>query len=863
MQSVNSKISLAASGIILLGLCSMAISLALFNTLGNGATFFVAHNALAADIIAFALRIYLVPAILLTLLVAFCAIWSQGLAAGTTALLVGLLSGLWLLAQLHQLPGLIALPAAIVAVPLVATAYRRSQSLRSFLLVLGWVSPLLLLYFLFMTPVYKLLDAGAGVAPEQFGGRKTPVVVLVLDELSQAAISREDGSIDAGRLPNFARLADMSTWYNNTTTASVQTERAISSLLSGLHTAEKVAPVYAQFPQNLFTLVAPSHRVQATETVSRFCPRSVCDATGDPRQQHFDRRLLDRDAGIILLHAILPADFAGAWLPPISSSWRDFNRFEEKAEDTDATSTPWFVTVAIDMSASDSRRFQQFLQRVDALEPGSLAYLHLGLPHVPWIYLPDGSVYNGQFTPGQSKLAYDWLHNQFLIDQGALRYSLQVEYVDSLVGKLIERLRANPHFNDSLVVVISDHGIAFAPGQQRRTPVPANLADVARIPLFIKYPGQDRPRIDKRPAQTIDLLPTVADVLGLPLDKPVHGQSLVAADWKTPVRLLWEGRESITDMEAQMDMATAIARIQRAVRPDQSALNSLGQGPGARFFGQAEPAMESRKPAGTGALPELKRAGLERDSGSQLVGALPELNRAGLERNSGGQVTDAVLELNRAAWFQHIRMDSQFLPVRLTGRLKGVPVGTPIVIGLNGFIAGSGESFGSEGEVSVMLDPRRFRDGGNTLRAYLIVGGQLQAIGVDQGLANLQLQRDAGGKLVRVRGRQSTWEPAQHPQGLARANYAWQSTPLGNISGWVHDGDSAAEQLLLIEGDKVVAGGFHQFPHPIYSAGQGLDEQQPYWYALEIKPALRNKTDRLSVLALFANGHFIELPLQQ
>ena len=40
---------------------------------------------------------------------------------------------------------------------------------------------------------------------------------------------------------------------------------------------------------------------------------------------------------------------------------------------------------------------------------------------------------------------------------------------------------------------------------------------VLPIPLFVKYPGQTTPTVDERDAQSIDLLPTIADTLGLTL----------------------------------------------------------------------------------------------------------------------------------------------------------------------------------------------------------------------------------------------------------------------------------------------------------------------------------------------------------
>jgi hypothetical protein len=46
-------------------------------------------------------------------------------------------------------------------------------------------------------------------------------------------------------------------------------------------------------------------------------------------------------------------------------------------------------------------------------------------------------------------------------------------------------------------------------------------------PLFVKYPGQRVSVVDDRPAESVDLLPTVADVLDAGLPGPVDGRSLL------------------------------------------------------------------------------------------------------------------------------------------------------------------------------------------------------------------------------------------------------------------------------------------------------------------------------------------------
>ena len=79
------------------------------------------------------------------------------------------------------------------------------------------------------------------------------------------------------------------------------------------------------------------------------------------------------------------------------------------------------------------------------------------------------------------------------------------------------------------MIVAADHGASFQPNGYMRTVVPMNLSDIAGVPLFVKYPGQRRGRIDSRGAKTIDIIPTIADVLGVRIPWHVDGISLRAA----------------------------------------------------------------------------------------------------------------------------------------------------------------------------------------------------------------------------------------------------------------------------------------------------------------------------------------------
>jgi hypothetical protein len=106
------------------------------------------------------------------------------------------------------------------------------------------------------------------------------------------------------------------------------------------------------------------------------------------------------------------------------------------------------------------------------------------------------------------------------------RHLLQVAAVDRLIGALVARLKATGMYDRTLLVVTADHGISFRLGEgDRRTVTPANLQGEAPVPLFVKRPRQRHGRVSRAYARTVDVLPTIADLLNLRVPWRTSGRS--------------------------------------------------------------------------------------------------------------------------------------------------------------------------------------------------------------------------------------------------------------------------------------------------------------------------------------------------
>jgi hypothetical protein len=104
---------------------------------------------------------------------------------------------------------------------------------------------------------------------------------------------------------------------------------------------------------------------------------------------------------------------------------------------------------------------------------------------------------------------------------------MQVGAVDTMVGELVDHLRSLPTWEQTLLVVTSDHGSNLTPPDIGRMKVTdANREEVFRVPLFVKAPGRVEGSVRDESAETIDVLPTIVDLLDAEVDWEFDGHSL-------------------------------------------------------------------------------------------------------------------------------------------------------------------------------------------------------------------------------------------------------------------------------------------------------------------------------------------------
>jgi hypothetical protein len=672
------------------GLCGLAVALPALDVLGRSPDFLFLNRLGVADLVVLALAIAVLPPL---------ALWGLGVVAGllgtTTRRVVhvvtvaGLLIALALQAGKHfsSTRGLVLAGMAVVAGLAATLVYLKWDVVRTFLRITAPAPLLAVAMFLFVSPASVLVlpqsDTPAAAAAAGTGGGKgqhPPIVVLALDEFPLTSLLDTSGRVDPANYPNFAWLAERSSWYRNATGVTTWTRDAYPAMLTGKYPDRALAPHYSNYPNNLFTLLDGTYQLNSHEVSTVLCPPHRCHSASAVQQDGGTLRALVRSGRLV-------EEIVSPWDQPQEPT----AEFEQPVVKTAGTYPP--------------AGFPAFLDDLKPSPTPQLDYVHVLLPHRPWKYLPSGLRYPetrrrlGFTSP---KLEAGWPADGQVWTRFALqRHRLQLAYADKLLGQTIQTLKQRDLFDKSLLVVTADHGISFTPGTHPRILTKRTASQVMWVPLFIKTPGQDSGRVDDRNWEHVDLLPTLADYAGVKVPWEVDGRSVLAPPRTTTDKIWYTGvREDGPPQVITVDGKAGFAAALRGSLPVRSSAHpQLGGEPG-RYFG------------GIGKRDDLlgqKLSGLSvaQGSGSVAVKNLEEFSKVD---PASGEVPALVVGEPPAA----------------------VGAGSLLALALNGRIGAVAE-VAPEGKDQALrfagiLPGELFKKGANQLEVLRIEGGQLRRL---------------------------------------------------------------------------------------------------------------------------------------
>ncbi len=668
--------------------CGFGVAQPLYDLLGPRPAFFVAHHLGWLD------------ALLLSLLLSIglpATLWAAVAAAGwLSPVAARWLLGGWVGLALASMP-LQALrrwpdgvtPRLLLLVLLaiaLAAAYLRWDRLRRSLALLS--AGALVFPILFVTkPGVRGLGRRADPVSAVEIERPVSIVMLVFDELPMTSLLNHEGSIDGERFPNFARLRAVCGWFRRATTVAHNTAHALPAMLTGRYPEGGPRPPNRRgHPENLFAVLEGSLNLNVLEYITDLCGESCDDSRAvRTRRERWLPALTDIGA---IYSALVLAD-AG---PTLGDGWSGFWRrslllpADARRDHLESHDPP--------------RRYARFERRLATFPDRTLHYLHLKLPHVPWQFVPSGSVYatEGRFPHGLRNGQW-WSGTEWEVVQAQQRHLLQTQYADTLLGRLLDELDRLRRFDESLIIVTADHGAAFRRGEPRRAATPTNVIDVSHVPLLVKLPGQRRARTDDRNVQTIDILPTIADVLDFAIPWRVDGVSLLSSAPRSPEKRVYRGTKKVGAGEV---LAFSSARVEEWREAVETA---AGRFPESDLF-VVGPEPRDRALLGRPAAPRST-----------------SMARARADLRGSEELHDIALG--------DARLADRFVPSHVMGTLKleeTVSTQVRIAVVLDGVVRAVTETYGPMPAASLdftaLLDPALFDEGGRPWLELFVISGE-------------------------------------------------------------------------------------------------------------------------------------------
>ncbi len=342
----------------------------------------------------------------------------------------------------------------------------------------------ILLFNLCMAPRWENVSGAPSRLGHRVDGKGAPVLIVILD-----MIGYEDLFADGGRvkdeLPRLGDFAKTSTVYHRARAPGDETGRSMPGFLL----QEEVGIVeLGRGPAQW----APTNRPGASAKTAAEFEEALPYAF---RQAGYRRVLI----GYYLpFKALMPGAFDEVFIrsyygaalsdqegsPLGAAILHQLVRLVEESKDP--------VSAVAKQFQLHIRPFKQYFRNLtaevqaeglrhirDSLSPGDFAVIHLPVPHQPYVFDAEGG--RGQFG--------------YLNPAG---YPAQLEYADRLFGELMEALRETGMWDESWVIVLSDHGPHFRDYN-------GTSAGKRHVPLMVKAPGQEIRRDVDVPIRLVDL----------------------------------------------------------------------------------------------------------------------------------------------------------------------------------------------------------------------------------------------------------------------------------------------------------------------------------------------------------------------
>lgn len=120
---------------------------------------------------------------------------------------------------------------------------------------------------------------------------------------------------------------------------------------------------------------------------------------------------------------------------------------------------------------------------------------------------------------------HKWVSEAGQWEHAVQSYLASVTFADHCLGLVLDALEKSDYAGNTVIALFSDHG--FHLGEKERWAKRSLWEDGTRVPIILTAPGFKSNQTSDRPAELIDIFPTLLELVGLPADSGQEGQSLV------------------------------------------------------------------------------------------------------------------------------------------------------------------------------------------------------------------------------------------------------------------------------------------------------------------------------------------------
>lgn len=161
-------------------------------------------------------------------------------------------------------------------------------------------------------------------------------------------------------------------------------------------------------------------------------------------------------------------------------------------------------------------------------------YMDAHFPYVP------PAPFNGRYAGRRPAMTQDDLEaDQYALTSGdgnapryrphcVSQYDGGIAYLDKQIGDVVTWLKRRGAYDNTMIVVTSDHGEAF--GERHRVGhANSPYQNLLHVALVVKYPRQARRGTEQRPVSLTDVAPTILQTAGIAIPAAMQGSSLTEA----------------------------------------------------------------------------------------------------------------------------------------------------------------------------------------------------------------------------------------------------------------------------------------------------------------------------------------------